>query len=264
MPRQFSYEVLIFGLDAHLFLFQRNNIFIMNAKVLVFLMIVISIFSGLYYLNLMLSKPSIKDIKPEMLEKIKEIYGEDVGLDEITYEERCYVCDINGCRFLERPCIKAEIKRKESEEGERPMGGGSSGPGGISGGGVAIDPGTGEMIETKDCYHYETYNLPGERVTYINYGCNNPTPTCNSENKCVYCSASEECVQKVLIEEEDRKMRVYEIIGTPLKGSYNLNTGICSINDSVMVVFNKSVSMEECESLILKEAVCNDGICEFI
>mgnify|MGYP001561053206 CR=1 FL=1 len=199
----------------------------------------------------------------ELAERLRSEYNGTVS--PIISTPDCMVCNSLGCESLGQPCRKVNVTTRR-EHLEFSVGGNGQvidvqSTSLVTGGG---DDGPETPIPTTCQYQYTAQQ--GDRtITYTNTGCANPKPTCSIDNTCETCASSQQCIGVIHTSEGSQPLVTqFEIISTPYTGSYNHTMGRCTIDDSVITIYDNSISSQECYDLVASHTICSGGLCAFI
>lgn len=233
-------------------------------KTLVFI-VLFAVFFVMLIAGLASVKNAEKALDRKTEEAKKEIENEYNGtVSGIAYQKDCVVCTRTGCESLGEQCwqvnvstVKEDFRLSVSAQGT--LLDSRSSP---AGGGEGVSPNTQNSQST--CQHQYTLQQGTFTLSYTNTGCSNPLPTCRA-NICSSCSETQDCIGVVESSLQNQQINgTFHILSTAYNGHFNYETGRCTIDDSVITVYNNLTDRQNCFDAVVSHVTCEEGRCRFI
>lgn len=187
------------------------------------------------------------------------------GPIDIAPGQDCEICDDTGCYILES-CWIANVTTEDGiieviiDDGvivdDREASPASP---------ASEDSGVDPDPPPDDCTYRYTEQQGTVETTYTNTGCENPTPTCGTDNDCKSCADQSSCLGIIDIRVEGNlNTTIFHITSTQYSGLYTHATGHCVIDDSVIPIYNNFTDYNTCLEVVTSHVECLAGICDFI
>jgi hypothetical protein len=194
----------------------------------------------------------------EIRDLVRDRYPNSLGDPE--YDEDCIICDATGCHPYGEPCWK--VTRTGEDDGKTSIE-------------TSVDESGNEIASTEtpctewwcdaEPCSYEYSELVGN-VTheYTNYGCDNPSPTCDQEfGLCRMCTLSDECVMTETYKDNLTTVYIFSVIGTEGYSVINDSGYVCQVFEGEDMLLMNTTTISECRMIAEFYSKCGVPGCRF-
>lgn len=195
----------------------------------------------------------------EIRDLVSDRYPTSFG--DPAYDEDCVICDATGCHPYGEPCWK--VTRIEGDE---------SGKTSIE---TSVDESGNEIASTESpciewwcdaepCPYEFSEVISNVTHEYTNYGCENPSPTCDQDFElCRQCLGNEECVMAETYQDNLTTVYLFSVIGTDGYSIINDSVYVCQVFDGSDMLLMNTTTIGECRMIAEFYAKCGAPGCKF-